>query len=112
MAGHKPTSERLAAFSDGVLAIIITIMVLDLKAPHNTSLESLLQLWPTFLSYALSYLFVGVFWLNHHHLIHHAEHAEPMVLWANLLALFPVSLIPFSTAYLAENRMAPFATAL
>jgi len=111
-ATTQPAPERLAAFSDGVLAIIITIMVLDLKAPHDASLRALLDLWPTFFSYALTYLFVGVFWVNHHHLLHHTERADPMVIWANLLTLFFVSLIPFSTAYMAENRMDPFTTAL
>jgi uncharacterized membrane protein len=107
-----PTPERLGAFSDGVLAIIITIMVLDLKVPHEASPAALEELWPTFLSYALSYLFVGTFWVNHHHLLHHTERAEPGVIWANLLALFFVSLIPFFTAYMAESRMAPFTTAV
>lgn len=112
MAIGKPTTERLAAFSDGVMAIIITIMVLELKAPRDASVRALLELWPTFLSYTLSYLFVGVFWINHHHLLRHAERAEPMMIWANLLVLFFVSLIPFFTEYMAENRMNTFTTAL
>jgi uncharacterized membrane protein len=107
-----PTPERLGAFSDGVLAIIITIMVLELKVPHRADLAGLWELWPTFLSYALSYLFVGTFWVNHHHLLHHTERAEPGVIWANLLVLFFVSLIPFFTAWMAETRFDPFTTAL
>jgi uncharacterized membrane protein len=112
MAQLQATPERLAAFSDGVIAIIITIMVLELKVPHEASLQALIVLWPVFLSYALSYLFVGVFWVNHHHLLHHARIAEPMILWANLLVLFFVSLIPFFTEYVAETHLHPFATAL
>jgi uncharacterized membrane protein len=113
MATRKPTPERVGAFSDGVLAIIITIMVLELKAPRDASLGALMEQWPTFLSYALSYLFVGVFWMNHHHhLFHHTERAEPTVIWANLFTLFFVSLIPFFTAYMAETRISPFTTSL
>jgi uncharacterized membrane protein len=112
MAQRRTTPERLAAFSDGVIAIIITIMVLELKVPHEASLQALSPLWPVFLSYALSYLFVGVFWVNHHHLLHLAKTADHMVVWANLLVLFFVSLIPFFTEYMAETHLHPFATAL
>jgi uncharacterized membrane protein len=112
MVQKRTTPERLAAFSDGVIAIIITIMVLELKVPHQPNLKALSELWPLFLSYALSYLFVGVFWVNHHHLLHHAKNAEPMMIWANLLVLFFVSLIPFFTEYMAETWLHPFATAL
>jgi uncharacterized membrane protein len=112
MARRQPTTERLGAFSDGVLAVIITIMVLELKAPHGVSLTALMELWPTFLSYALSYLFIGVFWANHHHMLQYAERADHGVVWANLFVLFLVSLIPFFTAYMAENRLEPFTTAL
>jgi len=112
MVRRHPTPERLGAFSDGVLAIIITIMVLELRAPHEVSFQALIHLWPTFLSYALSYTFVAVFWANHHHMLQHAERADHMVVWANLFVLFFVSLIPFFTDYLAENQMAPFAMAL
>jgi uncharacterized membrane protein len=111
MSARKATPERLGAFSDGVLAIIITIMVLDLKVPHESGVAALVGMWPVFFSYALSYLFVGVVWINHHHLIRHTERAEPGVIWANLLLLFFVSLIPFFTAYMAE-RMDSFTTAL
>jgi uncharacterized membrane protein len=112
MARERTTPERLAAFSDGVIAIIITIMVLELKVPHEPSLRALSQLWPVRLSYALSYLFAGVFWANHHHLLRHARDTQPMIIWANLLVLFFVSLIPFFTEYMAETRLAAFTTAL
>jgi uncharacterized membrane protein len=109
---QKAGPERLGAFSDGVIAIIITIMVLDLKAPHDSSLPALFALWPTFAAYALSYLFVAVVWVNHHHLLRYAEHASAPVIWTNMVFLFFVSLIPFCTAYLAENRMNSFTTAV
>jgi uncharacterized membrane protein len=112
MKTGAPTPERLAGFSDGVLAVIITIMVLDLKAPHGANWEALVPLWPTFLSYAMSYLFVGVFWSNHHHMLREARVADHRLVGANLFALFPISLLPFCTAYLAENQFASFPTAL
>jgi uncharacterized membrane protein len=112
MAARKASPERLGAFSDGVIAVIITIMVLDLKAPHNTSPAALFALWPAFAGYAVSYLFVGVVWINHHYLLRYAEHADSPVIWTNLLFLFLVSLIPFSTSYMAENHMDPLPTAL
>ena len=112
MAARKPTPERLGAFSDGVIAIVITIMVLELKPPHDASLHAILNLWPTFLSYALSYLFVGVFWANHHHLLRYAEWAEPLLIWSNLLVLFFVSLIPFFTAYISATSFSSLAAAL
>jgi uncharacterized membrane protein len=112
MTKGPPTPERLAGFSDGVLAVIITIMVLDLKAPHGANWRALVPLWPTFLSYGLSYLFVGVFWANHHYMLRGARVADHMLVGANLFALFTVSLIPFCAAYLAENHMASFPTAL
>jgi uncharacterized membrane protein len=95
-----------------VIAVIITIMVLDLKAPHGADWHSLLPLWPTFSSYALSYIFVGVFWSNHHYLMRDARVADHKLVAANLLVLFTVSLIPFCTAYLAESHMQAFPTAL
>jgi uncharacterized membrane protein len=104
--------ERLAAFSDGVIAIIITIMVLDLKPPRASNLAALYTLWPTFVAYALSYLFVGVVWVNHHHLLRYAENASTAVIWTSMAFLFFVSLIPFCTAYMAEHRMDSFTTAL
>jgi len=112
MAIRKAGPERLGAFSDGVIAVIITIMVLDLKAPHDGSPAALFVLWPGFASYALSYLFVGVVWINHHHLLRYAENADNLVIWSNLFFLFFVSLIPFFTSYMAENHMNSFTTAL
>lgn len=97
---------RLEAFSDGVFAIIITIMVLDLRVPHSTSLAALRSLLPVFLSYVLSFLYVGVYWNNHHHLLHAAERVNGRVLWANLHLLFWLSLAPFTTAWLGETRIA------
>ncbi len=112
MAAGKATPERLAAFSDGVIAIIITIMVLELKTPRDASPEAFLVLWPVFLSYALSYLLVGIVWVNHHHLLRYTDQVDSLVIWANLAFLFFVSLIPFFTEYMAANRMNPFTTAL
>ncbi len=109
---ETPKPERLAAFSDGVIAVIITIMVLDLKAPHGASWRVLLPLWPTFLAYALSYTFVAVYWSNHHYLLQSAERADHKLVGSNLLSLFTVSLIPFSTSYVAENKFAEFPMAL
>jgi uncharacterized membrane protein len=105
-------TERLNAFSDGVIAVIITIMVLELHAPHDTTVAGLLHLWPTFASYAISFLFVAIIWTNHHHMLRFARHASAATIWANFLFLFVVSLIPFSTAYIAETRISPIATAL
>ena len=112
MRTRKVGPERLGAFSDGVIAIIITIMVLELKAPHESNLAAVFALWPTFAAYALSYLFVGVVWANHHHLLRYAENASPLVIWTSMGFLFFVSLIPFCTAYMAEHRMDSFTTAL
>jgi uncharacterized membrane protein len=112
MPTRKASPERLGAFSDGVIAVIITIMVLELKAPHDASPAALFALWPAFASYTLSYLFVGVVWINHHHLLRYAESADSSVIWTNLLFLFFVSLIPFFTSYLAENHMNSLTTAL
>jgi len=95
--------NRLEAFSDGVMAIIITIMVLELKAPTDTSWVALWQIWPIFLSYALSFVFVGLYWSSHHHLFHLARKVNNKILWANMLGLFWLSLLPFSTAWMGEN---------
>lgn len=97
-------TARLEAFSDGVFAIIITIMVLELKVPHSTQISALLSLWPTFLSYILSFWLVAIYWVNHHHIIHLVTKANSAILWTNMLLLFFLSLIPFSTAYLGENH--------
>jgi len=95
---------RLEAFSDGVIAVIITIMVLELKVPHGTSLEALLPLWPVFLSYVLSFIYVGIYWNNHHHMLHTVRHVSGGLLWANLHLLFWLSLIPFTTGWMGENH--------
>jgi uncharacterized membrane protein len=100
------------AFSDGVIAVIITIMVLELHPPHEAGVISLEKLWPTFASYALSYLFVAIVWANHHHLLRFAHHANGRTIWANFGFLFFVSLIPFCTAYMADNRMDSLSVAL
>jgi uncharacterized membrane protein len=104
--------SRLEAFSDGVIAIIITIMVLELKAPHEASLAALRPLVPVLLSYALSFLYVGIYWNNHHHLLHAAHRVSGGMLWANLHLLFWLSLIPFTTAWMDENHYAAVPTAL
>jgi uncharacterized membrane protein len=98
------SSERIKAFSDGVLAIIITIMVLELKAPHGESLADLAQVWPTFLAYVLSFLYIGIYWNNHHHLFYAVEKVNGAVLWANIHLLFWLSLMPFATAWASETR--------
>jgi uncharacterized membrane protein len=97
---------RLEAFSDGVLAIIITIMVLELKVPHGTDLNSLKPLMPIFLTYGLSFIYVGIYWNNHHHLLHVAKRVSGRVLWANLHLLFWLSLLPFATGWMGENHFA------
>jgi uncharacterized membrane protein len=102
----------MEAFSDGVIAIIITIMVLELRPPHEVTLASLRPLIPVFLSYLLSFVFLGIYWNNHHHLLHAAEHVDGRVLWANLHLLFWLSLIPFATAWLGENQFASWPVAL
>ena len=106
MTHRRPTTERLGAFSDGVFAVIITIMVLELKPPSQPSFAALLALWPTALSYAVSYLFIAIVWVNHHHLLRFAEHATPRLVWINFAHLFMVSLVPFSTAWVAGTRLA------
>jgi len=104
--------NRLEAFSDGVLAIIITIMVLELKVPHEADLHALEPLIPVFLSYVLSFLYVGIYWNNHHHMFHSTKHVSGGILWANLHLLFWLSLFPFSTAWMGENHLAPMPTAV
>lgn len=103
---------RLEAFSDGVIAIIITIMVLELKVPASHEPAALLAVWPTFLSYLLSFLMVAIYWVNHHALFHFCRIVDNAVLWTNIVFLFCLSLIPFATAYMGDNRFTPFATAL
>lgn len=102
--------SRLEAFSDGVLAIIITIMVLELKVPHGDSWEALMALAPVFLSYVLSFIYVGIYWNNHHHMLHTAQFVSGKILWANLHLLFWLSLIPFATGWMGENHFAVLPT--
>src|SRR5258705_14018471 len=104
---RRPTPERLGAFSDGVFAVIITIMVLELKPPPQPSFAALLSLWPTGLSYAVSYLFIAIVWVNHHHLLRYATEARLNLLWFNFAHLFSVSLIPLSTSWMAQTKLAP-----
>jgi uncharacterized membrane protein len=106
------SSERLEAFSDGVIAIIITIMVLELKAPNGESLNKLAPLVPIFFSYMLSFVNVGIYWNNHHHMLHAADKISGQVLWANLHLLFWLSLFPFVTAWMGENRFAMWPVAI
>jgi len=103
---------RLEAFSDGVIAIIITIMVLELKVPHDTGFEALAPLWPVFLSYILSFAYIGIYWNNHHHMLHRVKHVTGGVLWANLHLLFWLSLTPFTTAWMGENHFATIPVAV
>lgn len=103
---------RLEAFSDGVIAIIITIMVLELKVPHGADMKDLEPLIPVILSYILSFIFIGIYWNNHHHLIHAADKVTGNILWANLHLLFWLSLVPFVSAWMGENHFAPATLAL
>jgi uncharacterized membrane protein len=104
--------NRLEAFSDGVLAIIITIMVLELKVPHSVELAALRPMLPVILSYVLSFLYVGIYWNNHHHLFHSTRHVSGSILWANLHLLFWLSLFPLTTGWMGENHIAPTPTAV
>jgi uncharacterized membrane protein len=103
---------RLEAFSDGVIAIIITIMVLELKVPHGTDWAALGPLWPVFLSYVLSFVFMGIYWNNHHHMLQAVRQVRGPALWANLHLLFWLSLTPFATGWMGENHFAPLPVAL
>ena len=103
---------RLEAFSDGVIAIIITIMVLELKVPHGADLAALEPLVPVFFSYVLSFVYVGIYWNNHHHMLHASTVVNGNVLWANLHLMFWLSLIPFATGWMGENHFAPLPVAL
>jgi len=106
------TKARLEAFSDGVIAIIITIMVLEIKMPHGAAFADLRPLVPVFLSYVLSFVYVGIYWNNHHHMLHHAHRVSGGVMWANMHLLFWLSLIPFVTGWMGENHFATAPTAL
>ena len=105
-------TTRLEAFSDGVIAILITIMVLELKIPHGADLESLRPLLPVFLTYVLSFIYLGIYWNNHHHMFHATDRINGKILWANMNLLFWLSLIPFTTGWMGENHFAPLPTAV
>ncbi len=104
--------NRLEAFSDGVIAIIITIMVLELKVPHGEGFETLVPLIPIFFSYLLSFVYLGIYWNNHHHMLHAVQTVTGTILWANLHLLFWLSLVPFATGWMGENHFAPAPSAL
>jgi uncharacterized membrane protein len=104
--------ERLASFSDGVVAIIITIMVLELKVPHGTSLADLTPVFPVFLSYVLSFIYVGIYWNNHHHMLQLARTVTGPILWANMHLLFWLSVVPFASAWMGENQLSTAPVAL
>ena len=106
------SKTRLEAFSDGVIAILITIMILELKIPEDTHLEALRPLVPIFLTYVMSFVFLGIYWNNHHHMLHATEHVNGAVLWANLHLLFWLSLVPFVTGWMGENGFAALPTAV
>jgi uncharacterized membrane protein len=108
----RPEVGRVEAFSDGVIAIIVTIMVLELHAPLSEGMNPLIALWPVFLAYALSYAFVAIYWVNHHRLFSHATRVTNSLVWSNMLLLFALSLIPFSTSYLGEHAFSRDATLL
>src|ERR1700677_3916126 len=112
MAHHVATPARLEAFSDGVIAVIITIMVLELKVPHQDGLDGLRAVLPTLCLYLISFAFTGIYWINHHHLIHRTEEADELILYANLFFLFCLSLLPFYTSYLLEKKIDSFSVAL
>ena len=103
---------RLEAFSDGVIAILITIMVLELKIPHGADLAAIQSLFPVFVTYVLSFIYLGIYWNNHHHLLQATAHINGAILWANLHLLFWLSLIPFVTGWMGENHFAPLPTAV
>ena len=105
------TRARLEAFSDGVIAILITIMVLELHVPHGVDLAALRPLLPLFLTYILSFIFLGIYWSNHHHMFHLVHHVNGKILWANLHLLFWLSMVPFTTEWMGENAHAPLPTA-
>ena len=106
------SKTRMEAFSDGVVAILITIMVLELKVPHGADLASLRPVLPVFLTYVLSYVMLGIYWNNHHHMLHATEHVNGTILWANLNLLFWLSLVPAVTGWMGENHVAPIPTAV
>ena len=104
---HRATPDRLSAFSDGVFAVLITVLVLELRPPEFPTFKAFLLLWPTWLSYALSYLFIAIVWTNHHYLMRYVTEATPRLLWFNFAHLFSMSLLPLSTAWMAVSKLAP-----
>lgn len=106
MAHARRTPERLSAFSDGVFAVLITVLVLELRPPESPTFAALLALWPTWLSYAVSYVFIAIVWANHHHLMRYASETTPRLMWFNFAHLFSVSLLPLSTAWMAVSELA------
>lgn len=104
MGVNKMNKARLEAFSDGVIAIIITIMVLEIKVPHSTSVSALYELAPVFVSYVISFIYIGIYWNNHHHLFNSVQHVDGKILWANLHLLFWLSLVPFASGWMGENH--------
>ena len=107
MPHARRTPERLSAFSDGVFAVLITLLVLELRPPELPTFKALLSLWPRWLSYAVSYLFIAIVWANHHHLLRYATEATPRLMWFNFAHLFSASLLPLSTAWMATSELAP-----
>ncbi len=108
----RMNKNRLEAFSDGVIAIIITIMVLEIKVPHGETISALIPLIPVIMSYVLSFIYIGIYWNNHHHFMHMVHHIDGRVLWANLHLLFWLSLVPFATGWIGENHIAPLPVAV
>src|SRR6266576_3721597 len=109
---RRMTKGRLEAFSDGVIAILITIMVLELRVPHGTDWNALRPLLPVFLTYVLSFIFLAIYWNNHHHMFHTVDHVDGRIMWANMHLLFWLSLVPFVTGWMGENDFAPLPTAI
>src|SRR5690348_14186915 len=103
---------RLEAFSDGVIAIIITVMVLELRVPHGTDWQALRSVLPAFLTYVLSFIYIAIYWNNHHHMLHATDHINGKIMWANMHLLFWLSLIPFVTGWMGENHFARVPTAV
>ena len=112
MQDRHVSPGRMNLFSDAVIAVVITLMVLELKPPEHPSLAALAPLWPTGISYAVSYLFIAIIWMNHHHLMRFVRHASPKLLWLNFAHLFAVSLLPFATGWMADTRLAPTPVAI
>ena len=104
---RKATPERLTLFSDGVFAVLITVLVLELRPPAQATYAALLAHWPSWLSYGMSYVFIAIVWMNHHYLLRYAREATPRLLWTNFAHLFAMSLVPLSTAWMAQSKLAP-----